>query len=170
MIYRTKIEKVYADQTRVAYAYEPGAGRMLSRTDALNQVTNYILNSDGTTFGTGYQNAVNPTSSVFNLYDSKFSRITSVQNDWGTISYSYNSYVTSPGSTPTTGGGRLATVANDVIANSQISYSYDVLGRTTNRSIDGASNSITWAYDAMSRVTSEQIAKKAKELGISFGK
>ncbi len=153
-----KIEKVYADQTRVAYAYEPGAGRMLSRTDALNQVTNYILNSDGTTFGTGYQNAVNPTSSVFNLYDSKFSRITSVQNDWGTISYSYNSYVTSPGSTPTTGGGRLATVANDVIANSQISYSYDVLGRTTNRSIDGASNSITWAYDAMSRVTSEQNA------------
>ncbi|HIA53570.1 MAG TPA: LysM peptidoglycan-binding domain-containing protein [Candidatus Melainabacteria bacterium] len=151
-----KIEKVYADQTSVKYAYEPGAGRMLSRTDALNQLTNYFINADGTTFATGYQNAVNPTSSVINQYDNKFSRISSVQNDWGTISYSYNAYVTSTGSTPTTGGGRLSTVQNDVIANSDITYTYDVLGRTTNRSIDGANNSITWAYDAMSRVTSEQ--------------
>jgi YD repeat-containing protein len=150
-----KIQKVYADKTAVDYAYEPGAGRLHSRKDALNQTTNYLINSDGTTFATGYQNAVNPTSSVINEYDSKFSRVSSVQNNWGTISYSYNPYVTSPGSTPTTGGGRLATVTNDVIANSAISYVYDVLGRTTNRSINGASNSITWAYDAMSRVTSE---------------
>lgn len=150
-----KIQKVYADRTTCNYGYETGAGRMLSRKDALNQTTNYFLNVDGTTFATGYQNAINPTSSVINSYDSKFSRITSVQNNWGTISYSYNNYVTSPGSTPTTGGGRLATVTNDVIANSTISYTYDSLGRTTNRSINGASNSITWAYDAMSRVTSE---------------
>ncbi|MBX9720203.1 MAG: hypothetical protein K2X81_02315 [Candidatus Obscuribacterales bacterium] len=150
-----KIQKVYADQTTCNYAYESGAGRMLSRKDALSQTTNYFLNPDGTTLATGYQNAVNPTSAVINSYDSKFSRIASVQNDWGTISYSYNNYVTGPGSTPTTGGGKLATVTNDVIANSSISYTYDVLGRTTNRSINGASNSITWAYDAMSRVTSE---------------
>lgn len=153
-----KIEKVYADQTAVSYAYESGAGRMLSRKDALNQTTNYFLNSDGTTFATGYQNAVNPTSAVINTFDNKFSRISSVQNDWGTISYSYNNYVTSPGATPTTGGGRLSTVQNNVIANSDITYQYDLLGRTTNRSIDGANNSITWAYDAMSRVTSEQNA------------
>ncbi|HIA52074.1 MAG TPA: LysM peptidoglycan-binding domain-containing protein [Candidatus Melainabacteria bacterium] len=150
-----KIQKVYADKTACNYAYESGAGRMLSRKDALNQTTDYFLNVDGTTFATGYQNAVNPTSAVINSYDSKFSRISSVQNDWGTISYTYNPYVTGPGSTPTTGGGRLATVTNNVIANSAISYSYDTLGRTTNRSINGASNSITWAYDAMSRVTSE---------------
>lgn len=150
-----KIEKVYADKTSCKYAYEPAAGRMLSRKDALNQTTNYFPSSDGTTFATGYQNAVNPTSAVINGYDSKFSRIASVQNNWGTISYSYNPYVTSPGSTPTTGGGRLSTVTNDVIANSNITYVYDVLGRTTNRSINGVSNSITWAYDAMSRVTSE---------------
>lgn len=70
-----KIKKIYADQSSVSYAYEPGAGRLSSRTDALNQLTNYFLNSDGTTFATGYQNAVNPTSSVINAYDSKFSRI-----------------------------------------------------------------------------------------------
>ncbi len=153
-----KIEKIYADQSSITYGYESGAGRMNLRKDALNQVTNYFLNSDGTTFATGYQNAVNPTSAVVNSYDSKFSRISSVQNDWGTISYSYNPYVTGPGSTPTTGGGRLSTVQNNVIANSDITYVYDVLGRTTNRSIDGANNSIDWAYDAMSRVTSEDNA------------
>lgn len=49
----------------------------------------------------------------------------------------------------------LSLVHNDVIPNSDISYSYDVLQRTTNRSINGATNSITWAYDAMSRITSE---------------
>ena len=49
----------------------------------------------------------------------------------------------------------LEQVHNDVIANSDITYSYDVLGRTTNRSINGGSNSINWSYDAMSRITSE---------------
>lgn len=153
-----KIQKVYADQTTVNYGFDPAAGRMIFRKDALNQITNYLINSDGTTFATGYQAAVNPTSSVINSFDNKFSRISSVQNDWGTISYSYNAYVTGPGATPTTGGGRLATVQNNVIANSDISYQYDSLGRTTNRSIDGANNSIDWSYDAMSRVTSEDNA------------
>jgi len=46
-------------------------------------------------------------------------------------------------------------VTNDVIANSAITYQYDALGRTTNRSINGAANSVTWSYDAISRVTSE---------------
>lgn len=53
------------------------------------------------------------------------------------------------------GGGRLQMVSNNVIANSAISYAYDNLGRTANRSIDGANNSINWGYDEMSRVTSE---------------
>lgn len=150
-----KIQKVYANQTTVNYSYEPGAGRMFSRTDALNQTTNYFLNLDGTTYGTAYFNAVNPTSNVISSYDPRFSRISSVQNDWGTISYTYNNYVTSAGATPILGGGKLALVHNDVIANSDITYSFDALGRTTNRSINGSINSIDWSYDAMSRVTSE---------------
>jgi len=39
-----------------------------------------------------------------------------------------------------------------------VTYSFDALGRTTNRSINGSSNSIDWTYDAMSRVTSEDNA------------
>ena len=78
-----------------------------------------------------------------------------MQNGWGTYTYSYNPYITDPYGTPTTGAGMVSSITNNVIANSAISYSYDVLGRTTNRSINGSSNSITWAYDAMSRITSE---------------
>lgn len=55
----------------------------------------------------------------------------------------------------TTGAGMLSTVHNNVIANSDITYLYDALGRTINRSINGSSNSINWIYDQMSRVTQE---------------
>ena len=72
----------------------------------------------------------------------------------GTVSYTYNPYFV-PGGTLTTGGGMLNTVNNNVIANSATVYTYDVLGRVTNRSINGSSNSDTWTYDAMSRVTAE---------------
>jgi RHS repeat-associated protein len=153
-----QIEKVFANQTTVNYAYEPGAGRMLSRTDALKQTTNYFINPDGVPVGIGYQNTVNPTSAVIIVNDNKFLRVASVQNDWGTISYSYFAYVTSPGASPITGAGKLSTVHNNVIPSSDITYQYDALGNKTNRSIDGANNSMTWAYDAMARATSEQNA------------
>ena len=38
---------------------------------------------------------------------------------------------------------------------SEISLIYYVLGRVTNRSINGGSNSDSWTFDAMSRVTAE---------------
>ena len=82
-------------------------------------------------------------------------RLSSVANGWGTYTYTYNPYITDPYGTPTTGGGMLATVLNSAIPNATTSYSYDALGRTTNRQINGAANSVTWGYDAMSRVTSE---------------
>ena len=149
------ILKTYADQTSVSYAYDSFAGRMIARTDALKQTTNYWVRNDSTPFAISYANAVNPTSAVFYAWDPTFSRITSIQNGWGTNSYTYNAYVTNPTGAKITGGGMLATATNNVIANSNITYSYDALGRTTNRSINGSSNSTTWTYDAMSRITAE---------------
>ncbi|HEY9775913.1 MAG TPA: hypothetical protein V6C81_19275, partial [Planktothrix sp.] len=67
------------------------------------------------------------------------------KSDWGTISYTYNAYDTPLGAA-ITGGGMLQKVHNNVIANSDVTYTYDNLGRTTNRSINGASNSVTWTY------------------------
>ena len=96
------------------------------------------------------------TAPVAYYWDYFFKRLNKVtKNDWGSYNYSYNNYVTSSGATPITGGGKLQQVTNDVIANSAITYQYDALRRTTNRSINGAANSVTWSYDAISRVTSE---------------
>ncbi|MDP3510578.1 MAG: RHS repeat-associated core domain-containing protein [Candidatus Melainabacteria bacterium] len=44
------------------------------------------------------------------------------------------------------------------MANSDITFVYDSLGRTTNQSVNGAANSDTLTFDAMSRVTAESNA------------
>ncbi|MBX9571394.1 MAG: LysM peptidoglycan-binding domain-containing protein [Candidatus Obscuribacterales bacterium] len=53
------------------------------------------------------------------------------------------------------GGNALASEQNNVIANSAAAYTYDVLNRVTNRSINASANSVSWTYDAIDRVTSE---------------
>ena len=146
--------KIYADSSQYQYSYD-AVGRLSTRTDALNQITIYSYNLDNTLNQVVYTNTVNPTSTVSLTYDPNYPRISTVQNGWGTYTYSYNPYITDPYGTPTTGAGMVSSITNNVIANSAISYSYDVLGRTTNRSINGSSNSINWSYDAMSRITNE---------------
>ena len=54
-----------------------------------------------------------------------------------------------------TGGNRLISVSNNVISNSDITFTFDALGRMTNRSVNGGSNSDSLTYDAISRVTAE---------------
>lgn len=147
-------QKKYEDNTTTNYSYDV-VGRISTQTDALGQTTTYTYNLDNTLYQKVYTNTVNPTSTVTFSYDSNYVRLTAAQNGWGTISYTYNPYITNPFGTPTTGGGMLASVSNNVIANSTITYTYDALGRTTNRSINGSANSDTWTYDAMSRVTAE---------------
>ena len=150
------IAKTYADQSPVNFAFEPIMGRLLTRTDALNQTTTYSHNPDNTLAQKTYTNAKNPTKPVTFTYDQAFPRITNVANgDWGTYTYAYNNYVTSSGGPAITGGGRLASITNNVIANSQVTYQYDAVGRVSNRSINGSANSTTWTYDAMSRITAE---------------
>ncbi len=149
------LKKTYFDGSSVNYVWDNFCSRLVSRSDALNQRTNYNLSSDDRPVQVGYLNAVNATAPVNYVWDPAFPRISSVnKTDWGMLSYTYNPYI-APGGTATTGGGMLQKVHNNVIANSDITYLYDVLGRTTNRSINSTSNSITWAYDAMSRITSE---------------
>ncbi|MBK9774265.1 MAG: LysM peptidoglycan-binding domain-containing protein [Candidatus Obscuribacter sp.] len=151
--------KTYPDNSTYTYLYEQKTSNVKTRTDALSQKTNYFYNPDGTLYQTSYPNPINPTAPVTNYWDYNFKRLTkTTKNDWGSYSYTYNNYVTSSGATLITGGGKLQLVHNDVIANSDTTYVYDSLGRTTNRSINGASNSVTWTYDAMSRVTSEDNA------------
>lgn len=149
------IAKIYPDHSTVTYTYDVFRSKLKTRTDALGQTTVYTFNPDDELYQTAYVNAINPTGAVTNFWDYNFKRLASVfKSDWGTTSYTYNNYI-APGGAATTGGGMLQKVHNDVIPNSDITYSYDNLGRTTNRSINGASNSVDWAYDEMSRVTAE---------------
>ncbi|MCA0314798.1 MAG: LysM peptidoglycan-binding domain-containing protein [Candidatus Melainabacteria bacterium] len=148
--------KTYPDSSTYTYLYEQKTNNVKTRTDARGQKTNYFYNPDRSLFQASYPNAVTATAPVAYYWDYFFKRLNKVtKNDWGSYNYSYNNYVTSSGATPITGGGKLQQVTNDVIANSAITYQYDALGRTTNRSINGAANSVTWSYDAISRVTSE---------------
>ncbi len=148
--------KTYPDSSTYTYLYEQKTSNVKTRTDARGQKTNYFYNPDRSLFQASYPNAVTATAPVAYYWDYFFKRLNkATKNDWGSYNYSYNNYVTSSGATPITGGGKLQQVTNDVIANSAITYQYDALGRTTNRSINGAANSVTWSYDAISRVTSE---------------
>lgn len=149
------IEKTYADGTQVKFAYDPVSGRLLTKSDAMGQVTFFNYFSDDSPFQTECINAVNPTSSVTTFYDQKFNRVSSVQSEWGITSYTYNNYITNPAGTPITGGGALQLIHNNVIPNSDITFQYDALGRVTNRDINGSANASSWAFDAISRVTSE---------------
>jgi RHS repeat-associated protein len=151
--------KTYPDSSTCTYVYEQKTDKVKQRTDALNQKTTYLYNPDGSQFLTMYFNAVNATANAARYWDYNFKRPTKVaKNDWGSIAYTYNNYVTSSGATPITGGGRLQLVHNDRMANSDITFVYDALGRTTNQSINGAANSDTLTFDAMSRVTAESNA------------
>ena len=151
--------KIYPDNSTYSYLYEQKTSNVKTRTDALSQKTNYFYNPDDTLYQTSYPNPINPTAPITNYWDYNFERLTkTTKNDWGSYSYTYNNYVTSSGTTPITGGGKLQLVHNDVVANSDIAYVYDALGRTTNRSINGASNSASWTYDAIDRVTTESNA------------
>ncbi|MBS1996705.1 MAG: hypothetical protein JSS86_10355, partial [Cyanobacteria bacterium SZAS LIN-2] len=147
-------KKTYQDTTFSTYSYDPAVGRLVSSTDALSQTKNYSYYPDDSAYQTSYVGAINPTSVITRKWDPNYMRPASMQNDWGTISYTYNPYIV-PGGAATTGGGRLQLVHNTAIANSDTTYSYDNLGRTTNRSINGVANSDTWTFDAMNRVTAE---------------
>ena len=152
-----QIAKVYQDSSTVNFAYESNNSRLHTKTDALGQVTVFSYNLDNTLQQRAYSNAVNPTSAESFTYDSHFNRLSTAANGWGTYTYSYNNYITNPMGTPITGGGRLSSITNNVISNSDITFTYDALGRTTNRSINSSTNSTTWSYDAMSRVTPKPI-------------
>jgi RHS repeat-associated protein len=148
--------KTYPDSSTCTYVYEQKTDRVKYRTDALGQKTLYLYNPDESPFMTMYFNDVNETADAAKYWDYNFKRKTkTAKNDWGSIEYTYNNYVTSSGATPITGGGRLQLVHNDRMANSDITFVYDSLGRTTNQSINGAANSDTLTFDAMSRVTAE---------------
>lgn len=151
--------KTYADGTSTSYAYDVISGRLASKTDAAGQITTYLYFPDNTLAQRSYTNGYLPTGPTSYTYDQAFSRLLTADNsvDWGSISNSYNAYVTSTSDPVITGGGRLASVTsnNNYVPNSTVSYTYDALGRVSNTAVGGTGYTSSPSYDAMGRLSSE---------------
>src|SRR5207237_5466238 len=67
----------------------------------------------------------------------------------GTTTYGYNPIAVPP----VLAACQLASI-DGPLANDRITFSYDQLGRTTNRSINGSVNSSSWTFDSLGRISS----------------
>jgi hypothetical protein len=92
-----------------------------------------------------FTNAAVATPSVSFTYEAGYSRMATMVDGTGTTAYTHVS-------AGTAGAGQVASV-DGPLANDTITYTYDVLGRATNRDINGTG--VTWGFDALGRVTSE---------------
>jgi RHS repeat-associated protein len=137
--------KVYADGTSVAYAYETNSSRLKMVTDAKNQSALYTYFVDDNRKRVTYSNAVVATPSVAFTYDTNYNLLLTMTDGIGTNNYSY--YAITNGQL---GAGQLQSVTGPW-ANDTLTYSYDQLGRITNRAINGVSQMV--AFDALHRVT-----------------
>lgn len=150
------IKKTYADSSHEDYEYETTISRLKRITDPAGNVTNYAYNIDNTLD----ESTTDPVSGYADVpdvsvsWDANYRRVSSVGDSYGTFTYTYNAYAMNFFGSGSNGRGRLASIANSALADADISYEYDELGRVTERQIDGAANEATWAYDAAGRVSS----------------
>src|SRR6266404_3948225 len=142
--------KRFADNTSVSYIYENTTSRLKSMTDALTQTTNYQYFLDDNLQQISYAGALHLTPTVSFAYDPNYNRIASMTDGTGITNYGYLPVA----NRPALGADQLQSVDGPLL-NDTISYSYDELGRVTNRSINGGSNALTWAFDSLGRTSSE---------------
>jgi RHS repeat-associated protein len=156
-------QKVFQDGTTIDYLYEgqtapnsAGAtSRLKSSTDAKSQRTNYVYFADDNIQQISYTNTAGqpltpPTPSVTYTYDPNYNRVATMMDGIGTTAYAYNPIAVPPA----LGAGQLASI-DAPLATDTITFTYDQLGRITNRSINGAANSETWTFDSLGRVSTD---------------
>ncbi len=131
--------KQYADGSTVVYGYDD-SGRLKSIRDALGQIKQYAYTIDNRISSINYSYASNPTPSVAFTYDPYFPRVAAMSDGVGATSWSY-APVGSLGALRLQGETGPAGV---------VSYSYDALGRTVGRAVDGSAEG--FAYDQLNRV------------------
>jgi len=138
------MSKIYPDLTQVIYTYETNSSRLHSVTDAMNQSTYYSYFIDNNLKQVSFSNAVIATPSVAFTYDTNYNRLLTMVDGMGMSTYSYY-----PVTVGQLGAGMLASVTNS-FSGSLLTYNYDVLGRVTNRAINGMCEQLT--YDDLGRV------------------
>ena len=144
------IEKKYANGSTYSFTYD-NANRLATRTDALGQITTYAWFRDNNPKSRTYSNTVNPTKNVSFTYAQQYSRLTSMTDGSGTASTGTTTFDYYPiGGTPVLGAGRLKEL-NGPLSSDLLEFSYDSLGRMTERKVNG--NATTYGYDSLGRLT-----------------
>ncbi|HKP97355.1 MAG TPA: RHS repeat-associated core domain-containing protein [Fibrobacteria bacterium] len=140
------LEKTYADGKKTQYAYETATSRLKTRTDAKGQVATYAYFIDDHLKSVAYANATVATAAVSYTYDAQYDRLKTMLDGTGTTTYNYNPI----NATPAIGAGMLANI-DGPLSNDVIAFTYDALGRTITRAINGSNS--TLVYDNLGRIT-----------------
>jgi RHS repeat-associated protein len=139
--------KIYDDNTTFTYQYDSTTSRISAVTDAKGQTTKYSYYIDDNLKQIDYTNALVATPSVSFSYDGSYNRLDTMKDGSGTTAYFYYPVASSP----TLGAGLLQKI-DGPLANDNIIYTYDSLGRVKSRSINSVAASMV--YDALGRVFS----------------
>ena len=135
--------KIYPDGSRLLYNYEQTTSRLYSEMDEKGQISAYSYYLDDNIKSVIYPNAQIATASVYLAYDTNFNRVVSMQDGIGMTTWSYYP-------AGSLGAYEVASITGP-LANSTVSYQYDVLNRLTNRAINGVSQG--YEYDILGRIT-----------------
>lgn len=139
--------KTYQDGSVDKYAYEASTSRLASVTDSRGQTKSYTYNTDDTLAAVVYLHAQQRTPDVLYTYDPAYRRVSTMSDGQGVTTFSYNPVTNSA----SPGTNRLAEI--DTSWNhAKLTYSYDALGRVTNRVIDGVGQTTT--FDSLGRAIS----------------
>jgi len=142
-------EKIHADGTTASYEYDPYNGRLLSSTDALDQITEYTYHLDNNLHEIIFPNAIHPTHKHTWIWDLNYKRPHTLTDGTGTTEWTYH-----PNDGSTWGAGQIATIGGP-LSNDTITRSYDTLNRLTGRQIHGSANALARQFDSLGRLEEE---------------
>lgn len=146
------VNKILADGATTTYAYD-AIGRVISMTDPRNQRTNFAYFRDNNVQQVSYTNTSGqpltpPTPTVSYTFDPYYNRMTSMTDGIGTTSYAYQPVVSGQ-----LGAGQTVTI-DGPLTNDTIGFTYDQLGRVTQRSVGSSGNVQSMSYDNLGRISS----------------
>jgi RHS repeat-associated protein len=139
-------QKEFADGTKILSSYGAARGLLSSVTDPKGQVKSFAYDKDDRLLGVSYSNAAVATPPVSWQWEAAYPRIASMQDGIGQTLYAYVA-------AGQAGAGRLASV-DGPFSSDTITFSYDELGRTSSRSVNGSVNTMSGTFDALGRLSS----------------
>lgn len=148
-------KKTYADASEQTYEYETAISRLKKMTDPAGNVANYKYYIDNTPYKVEYDPASGfaDVPDVTFTWDPNYRRPATVGDSLGVYTYTYGPFVSNFYGSAGKGRGMLSGVLNGVLANADISYEYDELGRPAKRQVNGTANESQWHYDTAGRLS-----------------